>query len=74
MFILQKQKKFVREILYLISLSFLAFFLIYGFDIFSIFPIAFNSGDYIGYQSSYYAFLDSVWQFPLFNSTNFFND
>ena len=74
MFILQKKKKFVREILYLISLSFLAFFLIYGFDIFSIFPIAFNNGDYIGYQSSYYAFLDSVWQFPLFNSTNFFID
>ncbi len=74
MSLVKKQSKFVSEILFTISLSFLAFFLVYGFDIFSIFPVAFNSGDYIGYQSSYYSFLDSSWQFPLFNSTSFFID
>ena len=71
---IKNHKKVAVEIFFSIFLGTTAFLFVYGVEAFNIFPLAFNHADYIMYQSSYYAFLESDWQYPVFNSNNFFVD
>ena len=50
------------------------FFFIYGFNFLYIEPLTFYDYDYLAYRSSFYAFANSDWTLPLFNSNKFFSD
>ena len=63
-----------KEILITIFFGSLAFFFIFGFEIFNSFPNAFNQGDYLAYQTSYFAYLNSKLTFPIFYSNMFFEN
>lgn len=52
----------------------LSFFFVFGFEIFNSFPNAFNNGDYLAYQTSYFGYLNSNLTFPIFYSDMFFEN
>ena len=66
-------KKFYELLSVFLIGSFL-FCLIYGFNAFKIFPQPFNDNDYLLYQASYYAFINSEFEFPIFYSDKLFVD
>ena len=51
--------KKIYELLSIFLIGSFLFFLIYGFNAFKIFPQPFNDNDYLLYQASYYAFINS---------------
>lgn len=67
-----KQNNKLKEILLVFLIGSMLFFLIYGINAFKIFPQPFNDNDYLLYQASYYAFIDSDFNFPIFNSDKLF--
>jgi len=56
------------------SIGTFLFFLIYGFEAFKIFPQPFNDNDYLLYQGSYYAFINSSFDIPVFYTDKLFID
>lgn len=63
-----------KEILISLFFGSLSFLFIFGFEIFNSFPNAFNNGDYLAYQTSYFGYLNSNLTFPIFYSDMFFEN
>ena len=70
----EKTKNSLQEIISSLLVGSLLFFSIYGFRVFNIFPVILNDNDYLLYQSSYFAFINSEWSFPLFSSDKFYEN
>lgn len=67
----KENENFHKFIIIFLTGTFL-FFLIYGFEAFKIFPQPFNDNDYLLYQASYYAFINSGFDLPIFYTDKLF--
>lgn len=71
--IFKENESFYKYIIIFLTGTFL-FFLLYGFKAFIIFPQPFNDNDYLLYQASYYAFINSGFDLPIFYTDKLFID
>ena len=67
-------KKYLQNRLFIFSIVFgyFIYFIIYRFGSGGSFPSAFNDNDYLLYQVSYFSFLKSEWNIPLFLTDRLF--